>query len=282
MDYAINSMTGRRGLIDSIELEVSFQGLRFSDAVVLGLELEWVLSLAPAGGAGSRSPQPSQRRLPIRVLRQGNHSVLHARGAFAATCVADLHPGVLDRVEAFRAGGLMHQRLEGRVTYLQHGVDERGQALVLRQLVDQSNTQDSLSGPSRPVVREEWAAVLDELRGERRVVLELSFHRDDLPDDLAESFVRQLNKAQQAFDDGNYTEVARLAFILEEFLKKSPHAAQRRYGDAMYKALTVARQGIARVANHERHHDETGLDVVDRRIALFLLVSLKALAHAWF
>lgn len=291
MQGRLKAVQAIRGAVDELvwTLEVSQVGWGQEDIRLIAWEGDVAFYQKPVmeGHGSPKRHQHSGLLLPARWLPgRGDTEPLGHSSKLDLTFVTQLPVGALGRLEERRDGSVWHVRLEGSFFVLLAGMTTRGEELhpaIIHQFTQRLSLQDELRSPTWNVPRDTWADALRTLRREHRFMVEVAYPVDQVPDALHEVLPKKLAKAQAAFDDGRYDEVARLVYVVHDWLNKNSAGMKDRYGDAFGKFVAGTVKSLKTVANPERHGELPELvGRTDRALAQYLLASTQTLVAVYF
>lgn len=283
MEMEIRRWKAYRDVFDRIELELALKGPGWSNLQPTNFSLEVGFHRTSTHNQG-RGGGENVRLLPARMIGDDHHNELHRNSVSTMRCAIDLPPGGIDRLERFRDGGPLYARIVGGFAYIPVGDNPNGEYQALRSLQGVGlNRSYSIYGKANRIDPEQWSDVLQVLRRERRLSIEVAIPAKATPESLLSELEDRQKAARRALENGSYAEVARIVFMMLEIMKNNPACVNERYSKSVCKHLNNMASGLRGVANLERHHHGTdGYDHVDRALAVHLLTSFTTLAAVWF
>ena len=291
MNGRVKAVQAIRGAVDELvwTVEVSQVGWGQEEIRLIGWEGDVAFLKQPVQanvGVGQRHHNPGLL-LPVRWLPSNNDTQPLTRNSkLDLTFVTQVPMGALGRLEERRDGGVWHARLEGGFFILLAGHTTRGkepQPAIIYQFTTTMSLVDDLRCETWEVPRDVWADVLRTLRREHRYMVEVAYPADQVPVDIHEALSKKLAEAQAAFDEGHHDDVARLVYVVHDWLNKHSAAMTERYGADVSKFVVGALKGLKSLANTERHGSEVEIiGRTDRALALHLLASTQTLVAVYF
>jgi len=292
MQGRVKAVQAIRGAVDELvwTLEATQFGWSQEDIRLIAWEGDVAFyrrSMTEKQGVPTLRHQHPGLLLPARWLPgRGDTEPLGHSSKLDLTFVTQLPVGALGRLEERRDGGVWHVRLEGTFFALLDGMTTRGKEAhpaLLYQFTQRVSLQDEPRCPTWNVPRDTWAEVLRTLRREHRFMVEVAYPVDQVPADLHEALPKKLAEAQAAFDEGNHGEVARILYVVYDWLNAHSKETKERYGEGVAKFIAGTVKSLKALANTERHGAAPEIiGRTNRPLAQYLLASTQTLVAVYF
>ncbi len=288
--HVIENITVERDAVDRLHWRVCVATDFFGTWQDQAFAFQW------EGVAAFYRGAPAGQRLQLAAAWANREQSARMRtpGQTRFEFVTELSPNALDRIEEFRSGGRLHGRIEGKLFFVYRDGPEGnsggsrvpGRVPWVTELVTQMNdfgrsmAADIRTEPFE-LTRDLWCQeVLGKLRPPDRYVLEVQVPLGTADGAAGRRALAHIDEARRAFDEGRWSEVARVCYRSVEELQQVMDRVEARYGSYARGRIREQAKELRSLCDPDRHGQRPSHDglVFDRVLALHVLAMTRSLA----